>query len=451
MRLGSPMPGATLPEVVFDDLIKPFGLSPDDALALAVSGGPDSMALLVLAAQEARRSGRQIHALTVDHGLRAEARAEALQVGAWAKALGVPHAILTHAGARPTVSIQSAARDIRYRLMGEWCDEHGIAGLLVAHTQDDQAETLLLRLARGSGVDGLSGMAADATRDGLRILRPLLTVPRQDLLALLEAHRQDYVSDPSNDDAQHARVRMRALRPLLEAEGLTAQRLAETAARLAMARDALTGWTNAHIMACTQFDAGGWARIDRARFVDVPMEIGLRSLSRMVMAISGAAYPPRLHHTRSLLERLHQSDFSGATLGGVRFAARKDAVFAFREQRAIAPFVSLGGGGSLVWDGRFEVSALTAASSGGEDRSVGPLGSRGARQLRDSLGGGALPVPQAALACVPAVYCGPSLVEVPTLGFGADGHTPRHHVAFLGPMRAGIVSEPILEFAGGAP
>jgi len=444
------MPGATPPDINLDDLIRPFGLSQDDALAVAVSGGSDSMALLVLAAQEARRSGRALHALTVDHGLRAGAQAEALQVGAWAKVLGVPHTILTHTGARPTSSIQAEARDIRYRLMREWCDGHGIAGLMVAHTQDDQAETLLLRLARGSGVDGLSGMAADVTRDGLRILRPLLTTSRHDLLAVLDRHQQDYVSDPSNEDAQHARVRMRALRPMLEAEGLTAQRLAETAARLATARDALTGWTNAHILACTQFDAGGWARIERARFIDVPLEIGLRALSRMVMGVGGGVYPPRLHHIQSLLERLQQSEFAGATLGGVRFVARAGAVFAFREKRAVAKSVSLCNGGPLVWDGRFEVSALNAGTRAHDDASVGPLGPEGAKQIRGELGSRAPAVPQAALACVPAVYSGRTLVEVPTLGFGINGNGPRHHVAFLGPMRAGIVSGPISDPTAGA-
>ncbi len=443
------MPGATSPELVLDDLIKPFDLSPDDALAVAVSGGPDSMALLVLAADEARRSGRPLHAVTVDHGLREEARSEALLVGEWAQALGVAHTILTHTGARPTVSIQAAARDIRYDLMGKWCEEHDIAALLVAHTQDDQAETVLLRLARGSGVDGLSGMAPDVTRDGLRILRPLLATSRQDLLKLLGDHQQAYVADPSNEDRKHARVRMRALRPLLEAEGLTAQRLAETADRLATAREALAGWANAHILASARFDACGWARIDRARFVDVPMEIGLRSLSRLVMAVSGAPYPSRLHHTRALLERLKQTDFAGATLGGVRFVVQDGNVLALREKRAVAGSVSLGGIKPLVWDGRFEVSTRPFQDGGRGDVSIGPLGTQGARQVRDELGPLATPVPQAALVCVPAVYCGTSLLEVPTLGFAADGTTPRHHVAFLGPMRAGIVSGPISDFVGG--
>ena len=156
--------------------MRPFGLAPDAPVAVAVSGGPDSMALLVLAADEAQRSGRVLHALTVDHGLRADAGAEARQVGRWAQALGVPHTVLTHTGDAPRASVQAAARGIRYRLMADWCAAHDMAALLVAHTREDQAETFLLRLARGSGVDGLSAMATDTTRNGMRLLRPLLDV-----------------------------------------------------------------------------------------------------------------------------------------------------------------------------------------------------------------------------------------------------------------------------------
>lgn len=433
----------------FEALLAPFGLSRTDAVAVAVSGGPDSMALLVLAADEAKKSGRPLHALTVDHGLRAEASSEAEQVAAWAKSLGVAHTTLTHEGDAPVASIQSEARDIRYGLMGQWCTANRIAALMVAHTQDDQAETLLLRLARGSGVDGLSGMAADVTRDGIRIIRPLLEVPRADLMPLLADRKQAYISDPSNRDERHARVRMRALKPLLEAEGLTAQRLAETAGRLSVARDALAGWTQSHVAGCVTFDAGGWAQFDRKRLVTVPLEIGLRSVSRIVMAVGGGVYPPRLHHTRALLDRLGSAEFSGATLGGVRFAAHRSGVLAFREARAMAEPVPIQGAAPLVWDHRFEVSLADAtglADAMGQDSgswSIGALGVRDARRLRDELGPEVLTVPSAAASCIPAVYAQGRLLEVPALGYRPDGGVPSHQIAFVGPMRAGLTEAPI--------
>jgi tRNA(Ile)-lysidine synthase len=427
----------------FETLLTPFGLSRTDAVAVAVSGGPDSMALLVLAADEAKKSGRSVHAVTVDHGLRADAKDEAAQVAAWAKTLGVAHTTLTHAGDVPVASIQSEARDIRYGLMGQWCAANNIAALMVAHTRDDQAETLLLRLARGSGVDGLSGMAADISRDGLRIIRPLLDVPRVDLLSLLEDREQPFIDDPSNRDDRHARVRMRALRPLLEAEGLTAQRLAETAGRLSVARDALAGWTQAHLAGCVTFDVGGWAQFDRRQLVNVPMEIGLRSVSRLVMAVGGGVYPPRLHHTRALLERLGAAEFSGATLGGVRFVTHRSGVLAFREARAMAEPVSVDGVSPLVWDHRFEVSIADAKDVERGSWSIGALGVPDARRLRDELGPEVLTVPSAAASCIPAVYAQGRLLEVPALGYRADGGPPSHQIAFVGPMRAGLTAVPI--------
>ncbi|MEP0069257.1 tRNA lysidine(34) synthetase TilS [Pyruvatibacter sp.] len=427
----------------FEALLTPFGLSRTDAVAVAVSGGPDSMALLLLAADEAKRSGRSVHAVTVDHGLRADAKDEAEQVAAWAKALGVAHTTLTHEGDVPVASIQAEARDIRYGLMGQWCAANDVAALMVAHTQDDQAETLLLRLARGSGVDGLSGMAADMSRDGLRIIRPLLDVPRADLLALLEDRGQAYIEDPSNRDERHARVRMRVLRPLLEAEGLTALRLAETAGRLSVARDALAGWTQAHLAGCVTFDVGGWAQFDRTRLVNVPLEIGLRSVSRIVMAVGGGVYPPRLHHTRALLDRLGAAEFSGATLGGVRFVAHRSGVLAFREARAMAEPVSVEGTSPLLWDHRFEVSIADAKQVDSGSRSIGALGVPGARRLRDELGPEVINVPSAAASCIPAVYAQDRLLEVPALGYRPDGAVPSHRIAFVGPMRAGVTAAPI--------
>lgn len=431
----------SLPDL--DVLLTPFGLSRTDTLAVAVSGGPDSMALLVLAADEAKTSGRSVHAVTVDHGLRADAKDEAKQVAAWAKALGIPHTTLTHEGDVPVASIQSEARDIRYRLMGQWCASNNVTALMVAHTRDDQAETLLMRLARGSGVDGLSGMAADTARDGLRIVRPLLDVPRADVLSLLEERGQAFIEDPSNRDDRHARVRMRALRPLLEAEGLTAQRLAETAGRLAVARDALAGWTQAHLAGCVTFNVGGWAQFDRKQLVDVPLEIGLRSVSRIVMAVGGGSYPPRLHHTRALLERLGAGDFSGATLGGVRFVAHRSSVLAFREARAVAEPVSIEGGSNLLWDHRFEVCLADPMQDESGPRTIGALGVPDARRLRDELGSEVLAVPSAAASCIPAVFVQGALVEVPALGYRADGGAPSHQIAFVGPMRAGLTARPV--------
>ncbi|MCE9651242.1 MAG: tRNA lysidine(34) synthetase TilS, partial [Parvibaculum sp.] len=216
-------------------------LKPSASLAVAFSGGPDSLALLVLAAQWAGRSrARKLVALTVDHGLRAGSAAEARACARMAKALGVSHRILVWRGAKPKADIQAAARAARYRLLAQACIAEGAGDLLVAHHLEDQAETFLLRLARGSGVDGLAGMAASRRLDrDLRLLRPLLDVPRARLMAVVKRAGIEAIQDPSNDNPRFDRVRARRLMAELSTLGLDASRLASTAAHMARVRAAL--------------------------------------------------------------------------------------------------------------------------------------------------------------------------------------------------------------------
>jgi len=430
--------GGGLPSL--DSLLAPFSLAPDRPLAVGVSGGPDSMALLLLAADHSRATGRPVHALTVDHGLRAEAAVEAQQVAAWAALLDIPHHTLSEAhDVRPHADIQAWARALRYRLMGAWCAQHGMAALLVAHTQDDQAETFMLRLGRGSGVDGLAAMSPDTTRDGMRLLRPFLSVRRESLLSLLADREQAFFKDPSNDDARHARVRMRGLMPQLSQEGMTAQRLAATAERMAVAREALDGWTRAHIRSCVTFHGGGYAEVDRAAFLDVPEEIQLRSLVALVRGIGGGVYRPRLAHTKSLLSRLCGPGFTGATLAGLRFEARAHGLIVCREGRALAAPQSLENASACVWDGRFDVSVQGAGANRG--LRVGALGGQNWRDVRGLSGMPAYPAIVGA--ALPAVFRGKDLVEIPGFSSFSGASGPAAVAHFVAPMRAGLVSGPI--------
>jgi len=208
--------------------------SPPEALALAVSGGPDSLALLLLG--HAAFGGR-VRALTVDHGLRAGSAGEAAMVAGICAGLGVPHATLHWEGCKPDANLQAAARAARYRLMGEWCAAQGVPLLLTAHHADDQAETLLMRLARGSGV-GLAGIRA--RRDlggGVTLLRPLLGVRRTALAEIVAIAGLTPVDDPANRDARHDRTHARAL--LAAVAWLDPVRLAASAEHLAQAGAAL--------------------------------------------------------------------------------------------------------------------------------------------------------------------------------------------------------------------
>ncbi|MFN4089341.1 MAG: tRNA lysidine(34) synthetase TilS, partial [Alphaproteobacteria bacterium] len=182
----------------------PFEAAP--RLAVAVSGGPDSLALALLAVRWAATRGGSAVALTVDHGLREESAREAAAAGAVLRRFGLPQHILRWQGGKPATGVQAAARAARYRLMEDWCGANAVLHLLLAHHADDQAETVLLRLGRGSGPFGLAGMAAVRERERVRLLRPLLAVSRRRLAATLRAAGAPWTLDPSNEDPVFARV-----------------------------------------------------------------------------------------------------------------------------------------------------------------------------------------------------------------------------------------------------
>src|SRR5205085_7051707 len=197
------------------------GRSPASGVVLAVSGGPDSMALMRVAAEVRAASALvPVTVATVDHGLRPESRAEAETVAGWAGACGFPHKLLAWSGEKPGTGLQEAAREARYRLLTGFAAESGASHILTAHTLDDQAETLLMRMSRGTGIAGLAGMRAETKLGAATLARPFLGLAKAELLALCEAHGWPYLDDPSNTDPRFARSRWRKLPPLLAREGL---------------------------------------------------------------------------------------------------------------------------------------------------------------------------------------------------------------------------------------
>jgi tRNA(Ile)-lysidine synthase len=267
-------------------------LASADALVLAVSGGPDSTALLYLAARWRTGLKRRpkLLAVTIDHGLRKESAREALAVKMLARKLRVEHRTIRWTGRKPKTGIQEAARNARYRLLGEAARRLGAAEVLTAHTQDDQAETVLFRLMRGSGITGLRGMQwggrlpASDEKDTLEVSRPLLSVPKSRLLATLAAAGIPFSDDPSNRDPRFTRPRLRALMPALAAEGLTAERLALLAERATRVDIVVYDVLNEALM---RLVPGPWPdegplTVDARAFGDLSDEIQLRMLERMV-------------------------------------------------------------------------------------------------------------------------------------------------------------------------
>jgi tRNA(Ile)-lysidine synthase len=391
----------------------PFEARP--ALAVAVSGGADSLALCLLADDWARRRGGSVTALTVDHGLRPEARAEAQRVAAWLAPRGIAHRILTWHPPPDTRSLQEAARAARHGLLKSWCREAGCLHLLTGHHLDDQAETFLLRLARGSGLDGLAAMAALRETAECRLLHPLLTVPAGRLKSFLDGTGQDWIEDPSNTDPSYARVRLRRGTALLAGEGLSPARLAATARRLGRARAALEEQVARVLARAVALHPSGFARLDAAALLEAAPEIALRALAQLVAAIGGTDYTPRLERLERLLGALAQPLAAGRTLGGCRFLPWRGAVLVCREPSSVAPALPLPPGRTVRWDQRFAVRLAPTAPS---DLSISPIGSFGGdRDLRKA----AERLPGAVRLSLPAIRDLVGIVAVPHLHYTRSG------------------------------
>ena len=287
----------TADEAVRDDEASALlsGLEGLRGLVLAVSGGPDSTALLLIAARWVKglkgRSQRppKLLAVTVDHGLRPQSKREAAAVKRLARRFGIPHRTLRWRGKKPKSGLQEAARIARYRLLAGAAKRAGYEHILTAHTLDDQAETVLFRLARGSGLSGLAGMAhaAPIPADGetaIFLVRPLLRLPKARLTATLAAAGVGYSDDPTNRDPRFARTRLRALMPHLAQEGLDARSLARLAGRVRRAEATIEFAVAAAraALAPGHWREGGPIVFEAVRFADLPAEVALRLLGRAV-------------------------------------------------------------------------------------------------------------------------------------------------------------------------
>lgn len=308
-------------------------LKGEAAVAVGVSGGPDSMALAHLLCHWSagmEGGGPEIHILSVDHGLRAEAAREAEDVGrvtsTWPKAR---HEILRWEGDKPQSRVQEVARDVRFDLLSSYCQRHHIRALFLAHHRDDQAETFLFRLAKGSGLDGLSCMRAVQERGGVMLCRPLLDVPKAALLAYCAAYDISFINDPSNEKTQFARVRLRQSMPDLEREGMSAKRLSMTASRLMRAREALSFFTDETMKNATLKKDTSCIEFKFKSLVAQPEEIVLRVVLRAMEELAGAgrSYAPRMEKCEALARDLiHEKPFRTRTLGGVIFSVNGDVL-----------------------------------------------------------------------------------------------------------------------------
>jgi tRNA(Ile)-lysidine synthase len=381
-------------------------------LGVAVSGGGDSMALLHLLKPCVEARGVVLLAATVDHGLRAAAAEEAGFVAETCARLSVAHETLRWTGWDGSGNLQAEARAARYRLLAGWAGQNRLDAVALGHTQDDIAETFLMRLAREAGVDGLAAMEALFQRDGARFWRPALGLGRAQLRAYLARHGLGWRDDPSNDDEGFDRVKARRALAALAPLGIGPETLRGVADNLAAARGALEHCAAEAARALAHVDAAGDVVFVRAGLLDADAEIRRRLLARALVWVSGADYPPR----REALAALEAGIREGRrqTLHGCLVTPGQEVVHLGREPGAVRAATAAPG---TRWDGRWRVSAPAGAAGDGlEVRALGEALStcKGWRQTG---------LARAALMASPALWRGQTLVAAPVVapvaGFSA--------------------------------
>ena len=392
------------------------GLACYGTLIIAVSGGADSTALLHLIAgwRSAREHGPDIVVATVDHGLRDGSAEEAEWVRDRADGYGLAHRTLCWQGRKPESGLQDAAREARYSLLGGLAQTCESPAIVTAHQADDQVETVLMRLMRGSGPDGLAGIATSTLLHGVPVERPLLAIGHARLVATLEAADRDWLEDPSNSDRQFERVRIRDALQSLSNQGLSLDRAALSAIRLRRAQEALDATTAAFVGASVQFEATGFARLDKEQLFQQPAEIGLRVLRRVLASVGGQSNPVRMQRLEDLYRSLDAAEMGGRTLAGCIVRAEGTELAIYREPgREGLPELAISPGETALWDRRFEVSLSESEPEAAQIRAFDTTQmhslDRNFTELR--------PIPAPALAGIPAFWRHESLIAVPQIGY----------------------------------
>ena len=390
-----------------DALDKHFG-EPPKRLAVAVSGGSDSTALLVAMAEWACAQEVALYPVTVNHGLRAEAGEEAQSVARLCAALELSHKTLLWQGWDGRGNLPDAARRARYDLIAEWALGEGVRDLVLGHTQNDQAETFIMRLARGAGLDGLAGMSARTKREGMLLHRPFLGLARETLRDFLRLNEISWSDDPSNEDTKYARVKTRAALDTLTAAGVEVETLAKVTGYLREARQTLAHVAGEAADRIAQVDAGDLL-LDRMGWGTLRPDIQRRLIQAALRWVSGQEYPARGAAVEALMRGIAEGE--PMTLHGCRVLLTADRIRVTREWAAVAGLQSEPG---EIWDGRWRVNGPFTP----EDR-VSALGEAALGLCPDRREAG---LPAASLIASPAVWRNGALIAAPLAGLGqAEG------------------------------
>lgn len=381
-----------MPVTPLQDILT-LGLGAAGRLGLAVSGGGDSMAMLHLA----HRAGLRPQVATVDHGLRAASADEAQMVARVAADLGLHHSTLQWQGWDGLGNLQDHARRARRSLLADWARAQGLTSVALAHTRDDLAETFLMRLGRGAGIDGLSAMQSRWDEDGITFLRPLLAASRDDLRAFLNEISAQWVDDPSNEMDRFERVKIRKALTILAPLGIDSSRLADVAGHMSAARTALEAGADDLIRRHIAGRAGILS-LDAAIF-EAPPELQRRVLQKVILWLHPQDYTPRGDAVTALQIRLNRG--AASQLAGCHFFPFKGQILAFREAKSQPRHAA-----AHIWDDVWQVQNPPPEM---EIAALGPQGLLQWPQWRQ------IGWPRAALLSQPSLWQGDRLISTPLM------------------------------------
>ena len=349
-------------------------------IAVATSGGADSMCLLYLTQLWCNDHNLELTALIVDHKLRTESTAEAQEVANIIQDRSIKAKVLTWEGKKPEANIHHHARKARYKLLTDYCKREGIEKLLVAHNLQDQAETVLLRIYRGSGIDGIAGINRYIKFNGIEVIRPLLEVNRQQIEDTLKIAEWPWIEDPSNQNLKFDRVKVRQFIEKLPDKGTWLNRINLLASNARRAKDYLHQVTAEKLESCVEFNEFGYASLNLNEFLKLHEEIGLRVLVVIFKALSGKEFKPRLNNLEHLYYKIQSKGLFTVTLGNLKIKSKKSLIIFYRELYALEEKVALKAGITCVWDHRFQIKLQNSGFF------VGGLGQENWLKIRKSPG-----------------------------------------------------------------
>ncbi|MEE2745243.1 MAG: tRNA lysidine(34) synthetase TilS [Pseudomonadota bacterium] len=404
----------------FSTILKDLVSGRPRSVAVALSGGSDSMALAWLLNLWCNIHSVKLVPLMVDHQLRPNSNDETIKVSGWLNNWGLNLVTLSWVGDKPSTSIQESARKARYDLMLSWCKTNRVQDLFLAHNLGDQAETLLMRVIRGSGVNGLACMLPITSSNSIRLIRPFLGIEKERLQKTLQQSNQGWIEDPSNVDPRYTRTTMRALTNALSHSGISPNRLGGLAKNFGRLRIKLDEITSVAVTSGADIYQSGWARISSKFLFELPDEIEKRVVLYLLKVVGGKYYPPRVERLLKVIKSLKAPIApKAATIGGCVLDTSEGQTIIFRrEEFSNTPLTQVYGAGCLIWRGVFRCVFDSVSVKSGQNMFLAPLGMNGWLDINKKTKKNIeTTIPFSVILTLPTLFFDGEVVAVPHLGY----------------------------------